>query len=98
MPNLLHLKTGLSWLGGRRLLAVGELAGHETLGAWEVVVVPEGEEYAANCVLINDAVLMAQGFPATSSLLGGLGYDVLSLEMSEFRKMDGGLSCLSIRW
>jgi dimethylargininase len=98
VPNLLHLKTGLSWLGGRRLLAVGELAGHEALGGWEVVCVSEGEEYAANCVRINDVVLMAQGFPATNALLGRLGYDVVPLEMSEFRKMDGGLSCLSVRW
>jgi dimethylargininase len=98
IPNLLHLKTGLSWLGGERLLAVGELAGHGSLRGWEVVGVPEGEEYAANCVRINDAVLMAQGFPATNALLGGLGYDVVALEMSEYRKMDGGLSCLSVRW
>lgn len=98
MPRLLHLKTGVSWLGGRRLLAVAELGGHEALAGWEVVPAPEGEEYAANCVWINDAVLVAQGFPATSSMLGELGYDVVSLEMSEFRKMDGGLSCLSVRW
>jgi dimethylargininase len=43
-------------------------------------------------------VLVARGFPATTSLLGGLGYDVVPLEMSEYRKMDGGLSCLSVRW
>jgi dimethylargininase len=98
MPGLLHLKTGLSWLGGRRLLAVGEIAGHEALGGWEVVRVPDGEEYAANCIRVNGSLLTAQGFPTTGSLLGGLGYDVVPLEMSEYRKMDGGLSCLSVRW
>jgi dimethylargininase len=98
MPGLLHLKTGLSWLGGRRLLATDEVAGHEALGGWEVVRVPAGEEYAANCVRVNDAVLIAQGYPATAALLGGLGYEVVALEMSEYRKMDGGLSCLSVRW
>jgi dimethylargininase len=60
--------------------------------------VPAGEEYAANCVRVNDAVLIAQGCPATAALLGGLGYEVVALEMSEYRKMDGGLSCLSVRW
>jgi dimethylargininase len=98
MPGLLHLKTGLSWLGGRRLLAVGEIAGHEALGAWEVVRVPDGEEYAANCIRVNGSLLTAQGFPVTGALLCGLGYDVVPLEMSEYRKMDGGLSCLSVRW
>jgi dimethylargininase len=98
MPGLLHLKSGLSWLGGRRLLAVGEIAGHEALGGWEVVRVPDGEEYAANCIRVNGSLMVARGFPATGSLLGGLGYDVVPVEMSEYRKMDGGLSCLSVRW
>ena len=98
MPGLLHLKTGLSWLGGRRLLATDEVAGHEAFGGWEVVRVPAGEEYAANCVRVNDVLLAAQGCPATTALLGGLGYEIAALEMSEYRKMDGGLSCLSVRW
>jgi dimethylargininase len=98
MPGLLHLKSGLSWLGGRRLLAAGEIAGHEALGGWEVVRVPEREAYAANCVRVNGALLVARGFPETASLLGGLGAEVVPLEMSEYRKMDGGLSCLSVRW
>jgi dimethylargininase len=98
MPDLLHLKTGLSWLGGRRLLATGDIAGHEALRRWEIVRVPEGEDYAANCIRVNDALLVAEGFPATNALLGELGYDLVPLAMSEFRKMDGGLSCLSVRW
>jgi dimethylargininase len=97
-PDLLHLKTGLSWLGDRRVLAAGDLAGHESFPAWEVVRVPEEETYAANCVAVNGAVLVAAGFPKTAALLTTLGHDVLTLEMSEYRKMDGGLSCLSLRW
>jgi dimethylargininase len=98
LPGLLHLKTGLSWLGHRRLLAAAELVGHPALEGWEVVPVPPGEEYAANCIRINDAVLVAAGFPITCALLGELGYSLALLDMSEFRKMDGGLSCLSLRW
>lgn len=98
IPGLLHLKTGLSWLGERRLLATGEIAGHQALDGWEIVRVPEGEDYAANCIRVNEALLVARGFPATSALLGELGYDLVPLAMSEYRKMDGGLSCLSVRW
>lgn len=98
LPGLLHLKTGLSWLGGRRLLAAGELAGHEALRGWEIVRVPEAEDYAANCVGVNGTLLIAQGFPATAAVLGELGHALMPLPMSEFRKMDGGLSCLSLRW
>jgi dimethylargininase len=98
VPGLLHLKTGISWLGGRRLLAWGGVAGHEALRGWEVVEVPKGEEYAANCIEVNDAVLVARGFPKTAALLRGLGHEIVELDMSEYRKMDGGLSCLSVRW
>jgi dimethylargininase len=98
MPELLHLKTGLSWLGERRLLAAGEIAQHAALSGWEVVRVPEGEEYAANCIRVNDTLLVPRGFPVTEALLGGLGHQVFPLDMSEYRRMDGGLSCLSLRW
>jgi len=98
MPGLLHLKSGLSWLGGRRLLAIGALAGHEALRGWEIVRVPTGEDYAANAIRVNDGLLVARGFPATSALLAGLGYQLVPLPMSEYQKMDGGLSCLSVRW
>jgi len=98
LPGLLHLKTGLSWLGDRRLLAVDELVGHPALDGWELLPVPPGESYAANCVRVNESVLIAAGFPVTCALLGELGYPLAPLDMSEFRKMDGGLSCLSLRW
>jgi dimethylargininase len=97
-PRMLHLKTGLSWLDGRRLLAAWAIAGHQALRGWEVVEVPEREEYAANCIRVNDAVLVASGFPETAALLRGLGLQVVELDVSEYRKMDGGLSCLSVRW
>jgi dimethylargininase len=98
MPGLLHLKTGISWLGGRRLLAWAEIAAHEALRGWDVVEIPKGEEYAANCIRINRSVLVAGGFPKTRALLRELGDDVVAVDMSEYRKMDGGLSCLSVRW
>jgi dimethylargininase len=97
-PAMLHLKTGLSWLGARRLIAWREIVRHEALRGWDVVEVPKGEEYAANCIRVNDSVLVARGFRRTAALLRGLGHDVVELAMSEYRKMDGGLSCLSVRW
>jgi len=41
---------------------------------------------------------MAAGFPNISSTLASLGYRIRELDMSEFAKMDGGLSCLSLRF
>jgi dimethylargininase len=96
-PALLHLKSGLSDLGDGRVAVVRELADHPALAAWERVVVDPGEGYAANCVRVNDRVLVAKGFPRLAATLDRLGYRLEPLEMSEFRKMDGGLSCLSLR-
>jgi dimethylargininase len=96
-PALLHLKSGLSELGDGRLAVVPELAGHPALAGRELVVVQPGEAYAANCIRVNDRVLVADGFPRFAAELERLGYRVERLAMSEFRKMDGGLSCLSLR-
>ncbi len=98
VPALLHLKTGLSWLGGRRLLVSEDLEKHEALAGWNVVRVPAGEAYAANCIRVNDTMLVPEGFPATRELLERLGETVVALDVSEYQKMDGGLSCLSVRW
>ncbi len=96
--GLLHLKTGISWLGGRRLLVSDDIAGNEALRGWDLVRVPPGEDYAANCVAVNGAVLVPEGFPKTAAMLRKSWNRCGPLEMSEFRKMDGGLSCLSVRW
>ncbi len=96
-PQLLHLKSGLTWLGGDRVLAVASLATRAELAEFDVTVVPEAERYAANGVRVNDVVLLPAGHPETAALVSAIGYRVVPLAMSEFQKMDGGLSCLSIR-
>jgi dimethylargininase len=98
LTGLLHLKSGLAYLDDNRLVVTEGLAGRKEFADFERVLVPRGEEYAANCVLVNDYVLVAAGFEQFQRKLRALGYRTLALEMSEFQKMDGGLSCLSLRW
>ncbi len=95
--TLLHLKSGIASLGDNRLVVVPELADHPALAGYELIVVDDAERYAANCVRVNDVVLIAAGYPGFATTLQRLGYVTVPLEMSEFRKMDGGLSCLSVR-
>ncbi len=97
-PGLLHLKSGIAYLGQGRLLLAPELAPVAEFRDYELVHVEPAESYAANCVRINDQVLIAEGYPRLASTLRGLGYTLLPLAISEFRKMDGGLSCLSLRF
>jgi dimethylargininase len=60
--------------------------------------VPRDERYAANALRVNERVIIAEGYPRTREAIESLGYDTIALEMSEYRKLDGGLSCLSLRW
>jgi dimethylargininase len=95
--TLLHLKSGLSYLGARRFVAQPGVPRAAAMDGYEFIETAAGESYAANCVRVNDAVLVAEGYPLLAARLDQLGYAVRRIEMSEFRKMDGGLSCLSLR-
>jgi dimethylargininase len=96
--SLLHLKSGMSYLGDHRMLVTPEVPVGAELSRYELVQVPEGEEYAANCIRVNDHILTAVGYPRLADELAKLGYDLIPLDVSEYRKMDGGLSCLSLRF
>ena len=102
-PALLHLKSGIAYLGGGVWVADAAIrdelgALHGLDGAREPIVVAPAEGYAANCVRVNEAVLVPEGYPQMSAALTRRGCRVVRLDMSEFRKMDGGLSCLSLRF
>lgn len=96
--QILHLKSGLSYLGENRLAVTDALANRAEFRGYELIRVDSAEEYAANCIRVNDHVLLAAGYPRFGGKLRELGYQTIALEMSEFQKMDGGLSCLSLRF
>jgi dimethylargininase len=96
MDNILHLKSGISYIGNNILVVMEEMA--ELFAGYELVRVGSEESYAANCVRVNDRVLVADGYPRVTAELAARGFHPLALDMSEFRKMDGGLSCLSLRF
>jgi dimethylargininase len=98
VKNILHLKSGLAYLGDNRLAVIETLAEREEFHSYDLVRLNAGEEYAANCVRVNDRVLVAAGYPGFESTLQALDYQTIAVEMTEFQKMDGGLSCLSLRF
>ena len=98
VPNILHLKSGLAYLGENRLVVIDALRNRKEFQDYDIVPVNAGEEYAANCVLVNDHILIAAGYPVFEQTLRNLGYQTIALQMTEFQKMDGGLSCLSLRF
>jgi len=98
MSSILHLKSGVSYIGNNTLMVMEEMAGWEAFAGYELIRVVSEESYAANCVRVNDRVLVAAGYPRLTAELTARGFNPLELDMSEFRKMDGGLSCLSLRF
>jgi dimethylargininase len=95
---LLHLKSGLTYLGDKRFVTAPSFPQFEAFEGHTRLEVDAAETYAANCIRVNDVVIAPVGYPRITSRLRGLGYAVRLLDMSEFQKMDGGLSCLSIRF
>jgi dimethylargininase len=98
MTTILHLKSGISYIGDNTLVVMEEMAAREEFSSYNRIVVPVEETYAANCIRVNDRVLFAAGYPRTTDQLIANNFRPLLLDMSEFQKMDGGLSCLSLRF
>lgn len=98
MNTILHLKSGISFIGGNTVVAIEEMAGEPEIQGYDLIRVLPEEGYGANCVRVNDRVLIADGHPHLAAQLEARGFKPLALDMSEFRKMDGGLSCLSLRF
>jgi dimethylargininase len=98
ISEALHLKSSVAYLEKNRLVVTGELCDVEDFAGFDQIRVPRAEAYAANCVWINDRVLVARGYPQSIEKIGATGLELIELDMSEFRKLDGGLSCLSLRF
>lgn len=98
LEKVLHLKTGLAYLENNNLVVCGEFLSDPELKKFNFIEIAEDESYAANCIWINDKVLIPSGYPKAKQSIIDAGYSVIDLDMSEFRKLDGGLSCLSLRF
>jgi dimethylargininase len=98
MSGILHLKTGLSYLEDSHLLTFGNMHSHPDFSKFNRIKVESEEAYAANSVWINGTVLVPKGFPKVLNGIKDLGYNIREVDMSEFQKLDGGLSCLSLRF
>jgi dimethylargininase len=97
VDGCLHLKSGVSYVGRNTVLANRSWVDPAAFGDVDVVEVAEAEPWAANAVAVGDAVLVSATFRETRRRLEAPGFRVVALDVSEFEKAEGGLSCLSIR-
>ncbi len=96
--NFLHLKTGVTWIGNKTLVADSRFALYPDFQDYNIIQVGEGEKGAANCINLGGKIIMPAGFSKTERLLRKTGFEVIAVDISEFAKIDGGLTCLSLRF
>lgn len=93
----LHLKSDVNYLGNSTLILAENMARKEVFASFNQIMVDNEEANAANTLLVNDTLLTPKGSPKTVQKLIENGFTVISLDISEVQKMDGGLSCMSLR-
>lgn len=98
LKDVLHLKTGIAYLENNILLACGEFLTKPELQQFNILEIDASESYAANCIWVNGTVILPAGYPKAKQVIAAAGYPIIEVDVSEFRKLDGGLSCLSLRF
>ncbi|MBO0345277.1 dimethylarginine dimethylaminohydrolase [Roseibium sp. CAU 1637] len=96
--GVLHFKTACSTLGDDVILATKPMIDSGFFGSRVVVPVADGEDYCANVIRVNDVVLVPEDYPQTLANIEAAGFKTRLMPVSEPRKVDGGLSCLSLRF
>lgn len=98
LEEVLHLKTGVNYIENNNMLVSGEFIEKEDFKSFNKILVPIEEAYGANCIWVNDTVIVPEGYPTVEKGVRDAGYKVIVTDTSEYRKLDGGLSCLSLRF
>lgn len=98
LKEMFHLKSGVNFIGENTVLVAGEFITDVRFDNFKKLAINSDEMYAANCIRINEFLVMPANFPKTKAQLIKAGFNVKEVQMSEFQKIDGGLSCLSLRF
>ena len=96
--DFLHLKTGVTAINATTLVAGGEFIDHPAFQNFDIIPVSRDEIGAANCIVCNGRIIIPAGFPETRDKLKPYATDIIEVDISEFAKIDGGLTCLSLRF
>jgi dimethylargininase len=94
--SIIHLKSYVTAIAENLIMVTKNYANHPLLSDYKKIIVPQNEEYAANTLTVNSVVILPEGYPKVKQKLQESGFDVIPLQMSEFQKCEGALTCLSI--
>jgi dimethylargininase len=98
IPGGLHLKSSMAAIGDRQLLLKANWSQLTEFDDYAKLLVDPAEAYACNTLAVNGHLIMPAGFPQTRDLLESTGQPIHELDTASFRRMDGGLTCLSLRF
>ena len=94
----LHLKDFAIYLENNNLLVSAVMNERPEFKDFNRFVVPAEEVYAINSLYINGTVIVPKGYPITQKIIEDLGYPIKLVDSNEFKKIDGSLTCLSLRF
>ncbi len=94
--NILHFKSACSYLGDELIAVNPGYFDLKVFSPLRSLRLPREEAYAANCLSVNGKVFVSKGYPMTKKLIEKEGFEVEELDVSEFKKCEGSLTCLSI--
>lgn len=95
-PTIVHLKSYMKYLGKNAMIISDEYENHPLLQELNLLIIPMKESYSVNCLSIGNTVIISDKFSYAQNVVTEAGFEVISLEMSEFEKCQGALTCLSI--
>ncbi len=96
--DILHFKSECSFLDDDLILVSNRMSKLDYLKKnYNLIELPLGEENAANCIRINNKLLIPDGFSKTEEILSK-SFNIIKINIDEISKVDAGLSCMSLRW
>jgi dimethylargininase len=96
LHGCLHLKSAVTALDDETVLLQPRWVDRERFPDYRTVEVDADEEHAANVLRAGDRLLMPACFPRTQRRLLDLGYDVMTVDVSELQKAEGAVTCCSL--
>ena len=96
VSGCLHLKSAVTALGADRLLINPEWMDAGVFDGFGLVTVDPSEPFAANVLRIGNTIIYSDAFPKTRSRLEHCGLRVVTVDVSETAKAEGGVTCCSL--
>ena len=94
--DIIHLKSYVTYLDEKNIIMEKRYSNHPVFEGMNKIVLEDSERYASNTLTFNGTVLIPKNYPSAVEALKEQDYDVITLEMSEFEKCEGAITCLSL--